>query len=254
MSAFAHGDEHDVRHAHDARDERQYAYHPERRTQQPVGGIHAERLRESVPYPYGVFVVGRGAVLSVYPRTIVGLERRVLSLRVEIAEREDDVARLVALAVYGAERRERYEGVVAHAALLTLVDAHDAEGECRCTYQLSVECERRLRQQFLRHVRGYDYRLAAVLKVELVDEASADHRALVDVDIVRVYAAQLYARGVVAAVDERLALLRQFCAHGLHVVVEALLGDAHVLVVQLHGAPFAQSVVRLRRLAAVHHH
>ena len=38
-------------------------------------------------------------------------------------------------------------------------------------------------------------------------ELTAQHRALVDVDIVRVYAAQLYARGVVAAVDERLALL-----------------------------------------------
>ena len=34
------------------------------------------------------------------------------------------MARLVALVVYGAERGERYEGIVAHAVLLTLVDAY----------------------------------------------------------------------------------------------------------------------------------
>ena len=193
-------------------------------------------------------------MLSVYSRTIVALERLVFSFRVEIAEREDDVARLVALVVYGAERGERYEGVVAHAVLLTLVDAYYAEGERRCAYYLSVQTEWRLWYQFLRHVRGDNYRLATFLQIEFVDETSANHRALVYLYIVRIDTAQIDARGVVAAVDERFALLRQFCAHTLHVVRKTLAGDIEVLIVELHIAIFAQSVVSLRCSTTRHHH
>ena len=160
-------------------------------------------------------------------------------------EGEDDVARLVALGIDGAERRERDEGIIAHRALVRLVYAHHLINNASCADVLSHKIERSTLQQFLRHVGGDDDVLTLVAQVEVVDEASHHHRALVYHHIVGIDAADVHARGGGAAIYKRLRRLVEFGTHILDIFAEAVIGHCHVLVVEFHSPAFSHTGVSL---------
>ena len=93
-----------------------------------------------------------------------------------------------------------------------------------------------------------------MFKVKVVDEASAQHRALVYLHIVGIDAAYIHAGSVVLPKRERLSIVVEFRPHLIDIGTERLLGDVLVAVVQFHAPPLAESVVRLRCDSAVNHH
>ena len=63
--ALLDGDEHDVAHAYDTRHQCEEADDPQCLADDAHTHVHLHGLREAVPYPHGVLVVGGGVVVGV---------------------------------------------------------------------------------------------------------------------------------------------------------------------------------------------
>ena len=168
-------------------------------------------------------------------------------------EGEHDVAHFVAAAVDRAEGGERNVGVVAHLALVVLVDTNDGEAEVADFYHLSHDVGALVGRQLTCALVAHDDHLAPLLHVDVVDEPAGYHLALVDLGRVGIDAEDGTADIVLAERDDRRVVV-DFGAHLVNVCVERMVGYGHVFIVQLYGPSLLQSVIAFGGESAKHHH
>ena len=244
VGALAHGDEHDVRHAHDAAQQRKDADDPDGRAQDAHGVHGAQVVGKAVPYPDGARVVGREAVVGADDAAVFRFEGFVALEGGQAVGGQEDVVQLVALVVDGLQGAEGDVGFARFAVALVVVDAHHLIGHAPGVDKLADGLGVGLAEEDVGRLLVEDDDLAPLLQVDVVDEAPLGGLYGLDFRVVGVYAQQGEVDVLLAEADVEAALAHGG-AHAGHVVGELRFGVRQVAVVQLDAPPFLQAVVRL---------
>ena len=201
---FADGDEHDVAHAHDAGHECADAHDPDKHHQAAEDKIEHAEVVARVPHAEGTRVRGVEVVAEGHGGAEALLEGGVLFFRLDATHGEDQIVHLHTAAeeLLGGGEGDVGGLVVVH--LLVAIDADDLEHHAANAHVAPDGIL--LVEEHLGHAWAEDDRFAALLHVDLVDEASAGGDDKVDGGKVGCDTAQV-AVDVFLIVGQRVAMV-----------------------------------------------
>ena len=251
MGAFLHGDEHDVRHADDAAEQRKESDYPKGHADDADAGVHLHALCVAVPYPDAALVVGCCLMIGIQACAVFALKLLVGLLSGQAVKRKLYITHFVALVEHRAQRGVGRKGIASR-VLRFLIDAHHAEGE---TAHLDILSDKALDivGQFGCRLVAQDEHLALLVQVNFVDEAAVEHLCLVDAIVIGIDARQRGVDVLLTAADG-LGVLVLCGSRFIDIGAELTFGCLQVAFLQADVTPLFQPLVGLAGLASEDFH
>ena len=185
--------------------------------------------------------------------TIILLKGLIVFHTLQILESKLYVASLVALGVNGLDGRERGECLVILSRFIVLVDSYHLEGKVTQLDILAYE-QPIVFYQFLGLTTTHHNHLSALLHIDLIDESPFQHLYFVDFGMGRINTCQRLVGYIVVAIIDIHTILLQLSAHIAYLMCIDMIGDEHILVVEVDRSSFFQTIVGLRSVLPIYYH
>ena len=185
--------------------------------------------------------------------TIVLLKGPIVFYCLQILERKLNVASLVALGINGLNYRKRGKCLRILSRLIVFIDTYHLEGKIAYLDILAHE-QSVVFYQFLGLTTTHHNHLSALLHIYLIDESPFQHLYFVDFSMGRIDTRKCLIGQIVIAIIDIHTILLQHSAHIAYLMCIDMIGDEHILVVEVDRSSFFQTIIGLRSVLSIYYH